>query len=199
MRPGLALSLICWATLAAAAPAQQAAPSSWWPFPQTATFITGDTWRAGSQTYRLYGVQSCLRDTYFTNAHGIKRDCGETSLSMLVNLVRVLHPLCTTIAATASTHTSFVVCNATLASGPQKGSRIDLGTALISTGWAFTALAADGRPFHPAYAAAETVAAKAHAGLWQFPDMPNPNATILSALNHAHITLGSASAAPKSR
>ena len=199
MRPPLALLMISCASLAAAAPAQAAAPSSWWPFPLAATFVTGDTWQSHSETYRLYGVQSCLRDTYFTNAHAIKRDCGEVSLSMLVNLVRTLHPFCTTIAATAATHTSFVVCSATIPSGPQKASRIDLGTALISSGWAFAALAPDGKPFHAPYAAAEAVAAKAHAGLWQFPDMPNPNATILGALNHAHITLAPTSPPPKSR
>ncbi len=179
--------MVCLGASAHAAPAQKA-PSAWWAFPATPTFVTGDTWQVGPETFRLYGVQSCLRSTYFTNAHGIKHDCGEVSLTMLVSYVRTLKPLCTTIARTPATHANFVVCVATLATGPNKGSRLDLGTALISAGWAFAALAPDGKPFHFAYAAAEEVARKSRAGLWQFPDVPNPDATILGALSQAHIT-----------
>lgn len=197
MRRGFATIMACLGAAAAHAAPTQKAPAAWWAFPAAPTFVTGDTWQLGPETYRLYGVQSCLRSTYFTNAHGIRHDCGEVSLTMLVSYVRTLKPLCTTIARTPATHSNFVICVATLTTGPSKGSRIDLGTALISGGWAFAALAPNGKPFHDPYAAAETVAEKAHAGLWQFPDMPNPNAAILSALNHAHINLRSAPGAPQ--
>ena len=52
----------------------------------TAIYLTGDSWSAAGMTYRLYGVQACLRGTSFTNAHGLKRDCGEASLAMLAAL-----------------------------------------------------------------------------------------------------------------
>jgi endonuclease YncB( thermonuclease family) len=66
--------------------------------------------------------------------------------------------------------------------GAGKGSRIDLGTALIASGFAFAALTLDGRPVHPPYLEAERVAQNTRAGLWAFQDLPNPNAIILHAL-----------------
>ncbi|MBV1702919.1 MAG: thermonuclease family protein [Hyphomicrobiales bacterium] len=197
MRRVFATFVLCFGAAAThAAPVQQASPASWWAFPAAPIFVTGDTWQLGSETYRLYGVQACLRSTYFTNAHGIKHDCGEVSLGMLVSYVRTLKPLCTTIAHTPSTHETFVVCVASLTAGPNKGSRLDLGTALIAGGWAFAALAANGEPFHTAYGAAQNVAQNAHAGLWQFTDIPNPNATILNALRRAHIVTATKLASP---
>ncbi len=179
------------ASIAPAQPPASGQAASWIPLPPNPTFITSDTWAANGQIYRLYGVQSCLRGTYLTNAHGINRDCGEISLAMLISYVRSLKPLCTTIARTPATHENFVVCVATLTIPPHKVTRIYLGTALIAGGWAFAALAPDGRPFHYPNAVAESVAQKSHAGLWQFPDTPDPNAAILSALHQAHINLAS--------
>ena len=68
-------------------------------FPQAGVeFLTGDTWRIGGETYRLYGVQSCIRGADFTNAAGAKRDCGEASLAYIVAIVRDTHPRCTAVA-----------------------------------------------------------------------------------------------------
>ena len=68
-------------------------------FPQSGVeFLTGDTWRVGGQTYRLYGVQSCIRGTDFTNAAGAKKDCGEASLAYTAAIVRDTHPRCTAVA-----------------------------------------------------------------------------------------------------
>jgi endonuclease YncB( thermonuclease family) len=67
--------------------------------------------------------------------------------------------------------------------GAGAGSRIDLGTALIATGFAFAALKPDGQPVHAPYFVAQLVAQRAKAGLWAFPDLPEPNAIILRALH----------------
>ncbi|MEY9625110.1 endonuclease YncB(thermonuclease family) [Sinorhizobium fredii] len=45
---------------------------------------------------------------------------------------------------------------------------------MITSGYAFTALNADGLPFHPPYAVAEQDARVKRAGLWQFEDVQHP-------------------------
>ncbi|HEV2575502.1 thermonuclease family protein [Xanthobacter sp. VNH20] len=166
--------------LAATAAAQ--APSPWFPIAADVVYLTGDSWSAGEVTYRLYGVQSCLRGTNFTNAHGLKRDCGEASLAMLVALIRDLHPQCYDAAESAQQRTVFVFCLASPSQGAAAGSRIDLGTALISTGFAFAALKPDGQPVHAPYFVAQLVAQRSKVGLWAFADLPDPNPIILRAL-----------------
>jgi endonuclease YncB( thermonuclease family) len=163
--------------------AQSASP--WFPVPADAIYLTGDSWSAGDVTYRLYGVQACLRDTSFTNGHGLKRDCGEASLAMLVALVRDLRPQCYDAAESPQLRTVFVFCLASPSKGAAAGSRIDLGTALISTGFAFAALKPDGQPVHAPYFVAQLVAQRSKAGLWAFADLPDPNAIILRALRQA--------------
>jgi endonuclease YncB( thermonuclease family) len=161
----------------------QAPASRWFPVPANALYLTGDSWSDAGVTYRLYGVQSCLRRTRSTNAHGLERDCGEASLAMLVALTRDLRPRCYDAAEQPDTRTVFVFCVATRVAGAGAGSRIDLGTALIATGFAFAALKPDGQPVHAPYFVAQLVAQRAKAGLWAFPDLPDPNAIILRALH----------------
>ncbi|TDM75331.1 succinoglycan biosynthesis protein exoi, partial [Lactobacillus crispatus] len=141
--------------------------------------LTGDSWSADAVTYRLYGVQACLRGTSFTNGHGLKRDCGEASLAMLVALTRDLRPQCYNAVEVPQTRTIFVFCAAIPTTGAGAGSRIDLGTALIATGFAFASLKPDGQPVHPPYWVAQEIAAQSKAGLWAFADLPDPNAIIL--------------------
>lgn len=162
--------------------AARSATPGWFPVPTSAVYQTGDSWTNGGVIYRLYGVQACLRGTIVTNAHGVKRDCGEASLAMLIALTRDLKPQCYQAAAMPEARTVFVFCIAQPLSGAGAGSRIDLGTALISIGYGFAALAPDGRPVHPPYFVAQLVAQRAHAGLWAFADLPEPNAIILRAL-----------------
>jgi endonuclease YncB( thermonuclease family) len=161
----------------------EAPASRWFPVPANALYLTGDSWADAGVTYRLYGVQSCLRGTTFTNAHGLARDCGEASLAMLVALTRDLRPQCYDAAEQPATRTVFVFCVATRVTGAGAGSRIDLGTALIATGFAFAALKPDGQPVHAPYFVAQLVAQRAKAGLWAFADLPDPNAIILRALH----------------
>jgi endonuclease YncB( thermonuclease family) len=150
----------------------QAKPSPWFPAPADAIFETGDTWTAGGKRYRLYGVQSCLRGTSFTNAKGVKRDCGEASLAMLVSLVRDLRPMCYAAASVDYGRTVLVFCFATMEQGNNKGSRVDLGTALISIGYAFASVTLDSRPVYSPYLIAETQAKNTKSGLWAFPECP---------------------------
>jgi endonuclease YncB( thermonuclease family) len=175
---GIVVPLLTLSAAFAEAPA-----SHWFPVPARALYLTGDSWSDAGVTYRLYGVQSCLRGTSFTNAHGLERDCGEASLAMLVALTRDLQPQCYDAAEQLETKTVFVFCVATRVIGTGAGSRIDLGTALIATGFAFAALKPDGQPVHTPYFVAQLVAQRAKAGLWAFPDLPDPNAIILRALH----------------
>jgi endonuclease YncB( thermonuclease family) len=161
----------------------EARASRWFPVPASALYLTGDSWSDDGVTYRLYGVQSCLRGTSFTNAHGLPRDCGEASLAMLIALTRDLRPQCYDAAEQPESRTVFVFCVATRVTGAGAGSHIDLGTALIATGFAFAALKPDGQPVHAPYFVAQLVAQRAKAGLWAFPDLPEPNAIILRALH----------------
>ncbi|MCP4561789.1 MAG: thermonuclease family protein [Bosea sp.] len=167
---------------AMAATAQEPASPRWFAIGPTAIFETGDSWADGGVDYRLYGVQSCLRGTSFTNGAGVRRDCGEASLAMLVALIRDLQPQCHQAGAQPNSRIVLVFCVATRAAGAGAGSRIDLGTALISSGFGFASLAPDGRPVHSPYFVAQQVASRARAGLWAFPDLPEPNAIILRAL-----------------
>lgn len=161
----------------------EAPASRWFPVPANALYLTGDSWSDAGVTYRLYGVQSCLRGTMFTNAHGLQRDCGEASLAMLIALTRDLRPQCYDAAEQPATRTVFVFCVATRITGAGAGSRIDLGTALIATGFAFAALKPDGQPVHAPYFVAQLVAQRTKAGLWAFTDLPDPNPIILRALH----------------
>ena len=163
----------------------QTTAAGWFPIPASATYQTGDSWTDKGATFRLYGVQSCIRGTSFTNAHGVRRDCGEASLAMLIAYIRDLRPQCYRAAEAPHTNTVFVFCVATPSVGAAAGSRIDLGTALISTGYAFAALTPEGRPVHTPYFVAELVAQKSHAGLWAFADLPEPNAIILRAIRES--------------
>ena len=176
-------ALLAGSLLAASPAAPQSPAPAWASVTASAVYQTGDSWTDRGVTYRLYGVQSCLRGTAFTNAHGQKRDCGEASLAMLVALVRDLRPQCSAAGQSPGSSTVFVFCIAQPTAGAAAGSRIDLGTALIATGFAFAALQPDGQPVHAPYAVAEQVARKSRAGLWAFADLPNPNAIILRALD----------------
>ena len=183
---GVRLASLALCSVLAGSPASaQVASPGWFPVPPEAVFDTGDSWSNAGTTFRLYGVQSCLRGTSFTNAHGIKRDCGEASLAMLIALIRDLRPQCYEAADLPQTKTAFVFCVAVRTEGAGKGSRIDLGTALIATGFAFAALNPDGSPVHPPYLEAQRVAQSGHAGLWAFRDVPDPNAIILQAIRQA--------------
>ncbi len=172
MRGGVLLSVAAVLTAGSAF----AAPAGYFDLKPGVTLETGDTWIAEGKWYRLYGVQSCLRGTTYTNRSGEKRDCGEASLAMLAAYIRDTNPVCAPVAESAGT--TFVACYATIGR-----ERVDLANVLIASGFAFAALDANGMPFHAPYAVVEQKARESRAGLWQFDDVQHPSILLSRAAN----------------
>ena len=139
-------------------------------------FSTGDTWTQNGRTMRLYGVQSCIRGTTFTNSMGAKADCGEASLAYLAAVMRDTRPRCATVAQIGKEVAILVVCSAHVGS-----STLDLGTLLITEGFAFAAFDSEAKPVYMPYLVAENLAKKGRSGLWAAPDMPHPNSILFKA------------------
>lgn len=127
-------------------------------------FSTGDTWKDNGRLFHLYGVQACLRNTEFRNEAGRPQDCGEASLSYLAALIRDTNPTCRVLGEVSPNSGSYVVCQARVGN-----SALDLGTMLITQGFAFAALARAGDAWMPVfapYAVAEDIARASRRGLW---------------------------------
>jgi endonuclease YncB( thermonuclease family) len=142
---------------------------------------TGDSWSYGGHHYRLYGVQGCLRGTFFTDAKGQKTDCGEASLAYLAAILKDTHPVCAGLAQLSSPADPtdaaiIVVCGAKVGT-----TTLDLGTILITQGFAFAAYSKDGKPAYAPYVVAEQQAAQRKAGLWAYADLPRPNEVLQAA------------------
>ncbi|MER8473648.1 thermonuclease family protein [Mesorhizobium sp. M1328] len=127
---------------------------------KSAQLLTGDTWRDGDDLFRLYGVQSCIRGTSAEEPNGNKIDCGNTSLAHLAALFDSAAVTCQPVGY-ALDKAVFVVCGAQL-----NGETIDVGTALIATGYAFAATTAKGKAVNENYLVAEINAKMKRAGLW---------------------------------
>jgi hypothetical protein len=172
------------------------AQEKWFAFPPAAVFETGDTWVANGQRFRLYGVQSCLRGTFFTNSQGGRVDCGEAGVAMLAAMVRDLKPVCTVSGRRGDL--AYVVCIANV-TVQGRATRLDLATALITAGYSFVALSPDGRPVHEPYFVAQVAAQQARRGFHAFTDVPDPNVILLRALrSQAPATPAAPSANPSS-
>lgn len=137
------------------------------------TLISGETWQQGGETFRLYGVQSCLRGTFYTAANGQKSDCGDSAIAMLGAFIKDTHPNCAPVARSSSV--TYVSCYVTLG-----GNRLDFGTMLISAGWAFAALGRNGEPYQMSYLVTEQAAKDAGEGLWRYPDLQHPSLIVSS-------------------
>lgn len=172
MRGGILL----WVGIGLVTSQADAAPEGYFDLQPGVTLETGDTWIAEGSRYRLYGVQSCLRGTTYTDRAGEKRDCGEASLSMLAAYIRDTHPVCAPVAKSADI--TFVACYATVGR-----ERLDLANILIASGFGFAALDSDGMPFHAPYAVVEQAARESRAGLWQFEDVQHPSILLSRAAN----------------
>ena len=146
------------------------------PIAGGAALETGDTWVQGGTRLRLYGVQACIRGTFFVNGSGQRLDCGDASLAMLAALIKDTRPECVPIAQQPGLQT-FVTCFATL-----EDKRVEFGTMLITSGFAFAALKPDGSPVHPPYFVAEQVAKSGRRGLWAYSDVPHPSVALLRTL-----------------
>ncbi|WP_104668207.1 thermonuclease family protein [Ensifer adhaerens] len=165
--------VLLWTLLPSAA---VAAPVGYFDLVPGVTLETGDTWISEDRRFRLYGVQSCLRGTSYTDSHGQKRDCGEASLAVLAAYIKDTKPVCAPVAK--KDDTAYVVCYSTV--GNQ---RLDLATVLITSGYAFAALNGEGLPYHVPYAVAEQRAREQRAGLWQFEDVQHPSILLSREVN----------------
>ncbi|UWU26042.1 thermonuclease family protein (plasmid) [Rhizobium sp. CB3060] len=148
--------------------------------PQTGvTFLTGDSWRQAGRRFRLYGVQSCLRGTFYTDRVGEHQDCGAVSTAMLAAFVRDLKPVCAPVVQIAAGQsqpaTLLVICT-----GDVHGKKLDLGATMITQGFAFAAVDNESHPVYLPYLIEEGIAQQARKGLWAFADLPHPNNTLLS-------------------
>ncbi|TPJ36067.1 thermonuclease family protein [Mesorhizobium sp. B2-6-5] len=155
-----AFSVCGWAQVHAQ-DATDAAPPTPFAVSKSAQLLTGDTWRDGDRTFRLYGVQSCLRGTSAEESNGNKVDCGNASLAHLAALFDSAAVTCQPIGY-ALDKAVFVVCGAQL-----NGETIDVGTALIATGYAFAATTAKGKAVNENYLVAEINAKMKRTGLWR--------------------------------
>jgi endonuclease YncB( thermonuclease family) len=143
-------------------------------------FQTGDTWSQNGETFRLYGVQACIRGTQFTNPAGVKTDCGEASVAYLAALIRDTKPRCSALTQAGTPPVIFTVCAAHIGQNT-----LDLGTILISQGFAFAAVSPTGKPFQFTYSVVEGEAQKARRGLWAAKDLPHPTKVLADALKAA--------------
>jgi endonuclease YncB( thermonuclease family) len=165
--------------IAQQAAARAASPStSVFDIAQTGVeFQTGDTWSQNGQTFRLYGVQACIRGTQFTNPAGVKIDCGEASVAYFAALIRDTKPRCSAVTQAGTPPVIFTVCAAHVGQNT-----LDLGTILISQGFAFAAVSPTGKPFQFTYSVVEGEAQKAKRGLWAAKDLPHPTKVLADAL-----------------
>lgn len=171
------------------------AQDQWLPFPPNATFETGDSWLANGQRFRLYGVQSCLRGTFFFNAQSQRVDCGEAGVAMLAAMVRDLKPLCNVSARSGDLAHVVCIANVTVQG---RATRLDLATALITAGYSFAAFNPDGRPVHEPYLVAQVAAQQAKRGFHALADVPDPNVILLRALRSQAPTTPAGPASPPS-
>jgi endonuclease YncB( thermonuclease family) len=149
---------------------QKVAPS--FAVPNNIALQTGDTWELNGQVYRLYGVQSCIRGSIAMDDAGNKHDCGSLSLAQLGGLFQTATVTCQPIGR-ARDDAIFTVCAAEI-----DGSTIDVGTAMISSGFAFAATYPDGNAVNMSYVVAELTAKGAGEGLWAYK-FPHPVQALL--------------------
>jgi endonuclease YncB( thermonuclease family) len=128
---------------------------------------SGDSWTEAGAHYHLYGVQACLRGTFYTDLVGHREDCGDASLAVIAAFIADTKPVCTPVAQVEDI--VHVICYASVGED-----RVDLGNLMITSGYAFAALQPNGLPYSPAYAVAEQVARQKRAGLWRFNDVQHP-------------------------
>lgn len=162
------------AVLPTSAFAQDQVTSTEFVVPKSVTLQTGDSWETGGQLYRLYGVQSCLRGTIAVARDGKQVDCGSISLARLGAILSTGAVSCQPIGK-AHDNAIFSICAVNMS-----GATIDIGTALISSGYAFSAAFPDGKPVDMNYLVAELTAKGAGEGLWAY-QFPHPVQTLLNS------------------
>lgn len=150
--------------------------SAVFPVAQPVQFETGDTWSQSNGRFRLFGVQSCLRGTSYTDPTGARRDCGQASIAQLAAIFNTASPTCQKVAP-ANDGAFFVVCGGTVDGRP-----VEIGNAMIASGYAFAAATPDGKPVNMQYLVSEVTAKNSRSGLWAAPDLPHPVHMLLRLL-----------------
>ena len=150
------------------ASAASGAPQGYFDLTSGVSLVSGETWIQDGSKYRLYGVQACLRGTFYSVSKAEHLDCGESSIAVFAAYIKDTTPICAPVAKVKDL--TYVSCYATV-----KQVRLDLGNLLITTGWAFASLDEKGAPYQMQYLVTEQTAKDRHAGLWQFPDVQHPS------------------------
>jgi len=158
-----------------------APPKGYFELKPGMTLESGDSWSDGGQHFRLFGVQACLRGTFYTDKAGLRRDCGEASLAVFAAYIKDTVPVCARVARSAGT--DFVSCYATIGAD-----RLDLANLMISSGFAFASLDGRGLPHHAPYAVVEQAAREKRIGLWQFEDVQHPAILLGQSVNSGRIS-----------
>ena len=120
---------------------------------------SGDTWTQDGAKFRLYGVQSCLRGTNFLQ-DAQHADCGLASIAEFAALIQTSTASCQPLGL-ANDGAMFVACGAKV-----DNLTIDVGAALIASGYAFAAVDKAGAPINANYLVTELVAKNRGQGLW---------------------------------
>lgn len=147
------------------------------PIAGDAVIETGDTFVQNGDRVRLYGVQACLPGTTVRLADGAEHDCGQVSIAGLAGLMGDARPTCIEISRSEWRNRPYVFASCSMAIGDRN---VELGTALIASGFAFAALTATGAPVHAPYIAAESVAQEDKRGLWSSRAFVHPAKALLS-------------------
>jgi hypothetical protein len=120
-------------------PATAAPPQGYFELKPGVTLKSGDSWEDRGQHFRLFGVQACLRGTFYVDKASARRDCGDSSLAVFAAYISDTTPLCAHVAR--SEETVFASCYATIGAD-----RLDLANLMISSGFAFASLDEYGLP-----------------------------------------------------
>lgn len=158
--------------LAALASHASAAPRGYFDLGAGVAIESGETWIQDGKRFRLYGIQACLRGTFYTTGSGQRLDCGDSSIAILAAYIKDTSPVCAPVAVSGGV--TFASCFATVGED-----RLDLGTLLIASGFAFASLNNQGEPYQMSYLVTEQTAKERREGLWQFADVQHP-AIVLS-------------------
>jgi endonuclease YncB( thermonuclease family) len=170
--------IFCFA-IAALASHASAAPAGYFDLRPGVAIESGETWIQDGKRFRLYGIQACLRGTFYTTANGKRMDCGDSSIAVLAAYIKDTSPVCAPVAL--SGNVTFVSCFAIVGQD-----RLDLGTLLIASGFAFASLNSQGKPYQMSYLVTEQTAKERREGLWRFADVQHP-AIILSRQANAGV------------
>ena len=165
--------------IAALASQASAAPAGYFDLRPGVAIESGETWLQDGKRFRLYGIQGCLRGTFYTTANGQRMDCGDSSIAVLAAYIKDTSPVCAPVALNGGV--TFVSCFATVGQD-----RLDLGTLLIASGFAFASLNNQGEPYQMSYLVTEQIAKERREGLWQFVDVQHP-AIVLSRQANAGV------------